>query len=195
MRSGSLVAMQGILSAIGKDCLMFIDARELPLPQEYRFLPLDGLVSEPPEDLEKRTIVFLDCGNIDRNPGGRVPPSRRAHPQYRSSPRQHPLRDRQPGRPRGLLHRRDPLGSDERARRRPIADGGRCAVRGPDHRHRPLHVREHRAPGAPDGGRSDRRRGQRTRHLPAGLRGRSVRQAGAAGARPGECASATTTAA
>ncbi len=65
---GSLVAMQGILSAIGKDCLMFIDARELPLPQEYRFLPLDGLVSEPPEDLEKRTIVFLDCGNIDRNP-------------------------------------------------------------------------------------------------------------------------------
>jgi bifunctional oligoribonuclease and PAP phosphatase NrnA len=65
---GSLVAMQGILSAIGKDCLMFIDARELPLPQEYRFLPLDGLVSEPPADVEERTIVFVDCGNIDRNP-------------------------------------------------------------------------------------------------------------------------------
>jgi bifunctional oligoribonuclease and PAP phosphatase NrnA len=65
---GSLVAMQGILSAIGKDCLMFIDARELPLPQEYRFLPLDGLVSEPPGDVQERTIVFLDCGNIDRNP-------------------------------------------------------------------------------------------------------------------------------
>jgi len=31
-------------------------------------LPLDGLVSEPPADLAERTIVFLDCGNIDRNP-------------------------------------------------------------------------------------------------------------------------------
>jgi phosphoesterase RecJ-like protein len=77
---GSLVAMQGILSAIGKDCLMFIDARELPLPQEYRFLPLQGLVSEPPADVEDRTIVFVDCGNIDRNPaeafrrGGGGPP-------------------------------------------------------------------------------------------------------------------------
>ena len=26
------------------------------------------LVTEPPADLEERTIVFLDCGNIDRNP-------------------------------------------------------------------------------------------------------------------------------
>ena len=65
---GSLVAMQGILAAIGKDCLMFIDAHEFPLPQEYRFLTLPGLVSEPPPDLEQRTIVFLDCGNLDRNP-------------------------------------------------------------------------------------------------------------------------------
>jgi phosphoesterase RecJ-like protein len=65
---GSLVAMQGILTAIGKDCLMFISARELPLPQEYSFFPLAGLVSEPPADVEERTIVFLDCGNIERNP-------------------------------------------------------------------------------------------------------------------------------
>jgi bifunctional oligoribonuclease and PAP phosphatase NrnA len=65
---GSLVAMQGILSAIGKDCLMFIAERDLPLPQEYSFFPLDGLVSEPPADVEDRTIVFLDCGNIERNP-------------------------------------------------------------------------------------------------------------------------------
>jgi bifunctional oligoribonuclease and PAP phosphatase NrnA len=64
---GSLVAMQGILAAIGKDCLMFIDEHEFPLPQEYRFLTLPGLVSEPPPDLEQRTIVFLDCGNLDRN--------------------------------------------------------------------------------------------------------------------------------
>jgi phosphoesterase RecJ-like protein len=65
---GSLVAMQGILSEIGKDCLMFIAERDLPLPQEYRFLPLEGLVSEPPGDVNERTIVFLDCGNIERNP-------------------------------------------------------------------------------------------------------------------------------
>ena len=65
---GSLIAMQTILTDLGKDCLMFIDDREFPLPHEYRFLALDGHVSEPPPDLEERTIVFLDCGNIDRNP-------------------------------------------------------------------------------------------------------------------------------
>ncbi|MGH2916839.1 MAG: DHH family phosphoesterase [Solirubrobacteraceae bacterium] len=65
---GSLVAMQGILRELGKDSVVFIDSRDLPLPQEYRFLALDGLVSEPPADLEERTIVFLDCGNVDRNP-------------------------------------------------------------------------------------------------------------------------------
>ncbi len=65
---GSLVAMQGILTAIGKDSLMFVDEHELPLPPEYRFLPLDGLVSEPPADIAERTVVFLDCGNLARNP-------------------------------------------------------------------------------------------------------------------------------
>src|ERR1700723_3566801 len=65
---GSLVAMQGLLEAIGKDCVMFIDARDLPLPQEYRFLPLTNLVSAPPVDIDERTIVFLDCGNLERNP-------------------------------------------------------------------------------------------------------------------------------
>jgi phosphoesterase RecJ-like protein len=65
---GSLIAMQGILSAIGKDCLMFIAERELPLPEEYSWFALDGLVSEPPADVDERTIVFLDCGNVERNP-------------------------------------------------------------------------------------------------------------------------------
>ena len=65
---GSLVAMQGAMTQLGADCLMFISPNDLPLPQEYRFLPLNGLVSEPPADLGERTIVFLDCGNIDRNP-------------------------------------------------------------------------------------------------------------------------------
>src|SRR5579863_2013172 len=65
---GSLIAMQEVLTALGKDSLMFIDAAEFPLPHEYRFFPLPGLVSTPPADLDDRTIVFLDCGNLERNP-------------------------------------------------------------------------------------------------------------------------------
>ena len=65
---GSLVAMHEILGRLGKDTLMFMAADEFPLPHEYRFFRLDGLISVPPEDVEERTIVFLDCGNIDRNP-------------------------------------------------------------------------------------------------------------------------------
>jgi bifunctional oligoribonuclease and PAP phosphatase NrnA len=65
---GSLIAMQEIVTALGKDSVMFIDASNIPLPQEYQFLPLPGLVSAPPSDLPERTIVFLDCGNLERNP-------------------------------------------------------------------------------------------------------------------------------
>jgi bifunctional oligoribonuclease and PAP phosphatase NrnA len=65
---GSLVAMNEVLGRLGKDSLMFMDADEFPLPYEYRFFLLDGLISVPPEDAEHRTLIFLDCGNIDRNP-------------------------------------------------------------------------------------------------------------------------------
>jgi phosphoesterase RecJ-like protein len=65
---GSLIGMQEILVALGKDSLMFIDDDDMPLPPEYKFLPLSGLVSKPPADLDQRTIVFLDCGNLERNP-------------------------------------------------------------------------------------------------------------------------------
>ncbi len=63
---GSLAAMQQVLSAIGKDALAFVAADEFPLPYEYRFIRLEGLVTEPPPDLCERVLVFLDCGNIDR---------------------------------------------------------------------------------------------------------------------------------
>ncbi|MDQ6775069.1 MAG: bifunctional oligoribonuclease/PAP phosphatase NrnA [Actinomycetota bacterium] len=66
---GSLIAMQEILTALGKNSVMFIDAGEFPLPQEYRFLSLPGLVTSPPEDLAERTSMYLDCGNLDRGPG------------------------------------------------------------------------------------------------------------------------------
>jgi bifunctional oligoribonuclease and PAP phosphatase NrnA len=65
---GSLIAMQEILVAQGRDSQMFIDESEFPLPQEYQWFELSGLVSSPPDDLEERTIVFLDCGNLERNP-------------------------------------------------------------------------------------------------------------------------------
>jgi bifunctional oligoribonuclease and PAP phosphatase NrnA len=64
---GSLLGMQGLLSALGKDSLMFMAASELPLPEEYRWFALDDLIQVPPPDIAERTVVFLDCGNIDRN--------------------------------------------------------------------------------------------------------------------------------
>ncbi len=65
---GSLVAMQGALTELGKDSVMFMAATEFPLSYEYRFFHLDGMVSVIPEDLDQRSVIFLDCGNIDRNP-------------------------------------------------------------------------------------------------------------------------------
>ena len=64
---GSLVAMQGVMRALGKDSVMFIGRDEFPLPYEYAFFEFDGLVSDMPADVGRRTIVFLDCGNFDRN--------------------------------------------------------------------------------------------------------------------------------
>ena len=65
---GSLVATREILARLGKDSLMFMSPEEFPLPYEYRFFLLDGLVGVPPDDVAERTVVCLDCGNIDRNP-------------------------------------------------------------------------------------------------------------------------------
>ena len=65
---GSLVGMHNVLRALGKDSVMFMSSDEFPLPYEYRFFDLDGLVSVPPPDIDERTVIYLDCGNIDRNP-------------------------------------------------------------------------------------------------------------------------------
>jgi phosphoesterase RecJ-like protein len=64
---GSLVGMQGVLQALGKDTMMYIAPDEFPLPYEYAFFEFDRLVTELPEDVEQRTMVFLDCGNVDRS--------------------------------------------------------------------------------------------------------------------------------
>lgn len=64
---GSLVGMHGLLTALGKDSLMFMASSELPLPEEYRWFELEHFIRVPPPDIARRTVVFLDCGNIDRN--------------------------------------------------------------------------------------------------------------------------------
>jgi bifunctional oligoribonuclease and PAP phosphatase NrnA len=65
---GSLLAMHWILQQLGKDSVMFMSPDEFPLPWEYRNWTFEGLVGAPPTDVSERTIVFLDCGNIDRMP-------------------------------------------------------------------------------------------------------------------------------
>jgi phosphoesterase RecJ-like protein len=65
---GSLLAMHHLLGQLGKDSVMFLAAKEFPLPIEYRFLPLEEVFHEPPADMTDRAVVFLDCGNIERMP-------------------------------------------------------------------------------------------------------------------------------
>jgi bifunctional oligoribonuclease and PAP phosphatase NrnA len=67
---GSLLALHHMLMQLGKDSVMFLGAKEFPLPVEYRFLPLEEVFHEPPADVVDRVLVFLDCGNIDRMPVG-----------------------------------------------------------------------------------------------------------------------------
>jgi bifunctional oligoribonuclease and PAP phosphatase NrnA len=65
---GSLIGMHGLLMALGKDSEMFIAPCDLPLPREYRCATLEHAIHLAPVDIGERTVVMLDCGNIDRNP-------------------------------------------------------------------------------------------------------------------------------
>ena len=65
---GSLLGMHLVLTQLGKDSVMFLGADEFPLPWEYRDMDLHEVQNEPPADIDERTVVFLDCGNIDRMP-------------------------------------------------------------------------------------------------------------------------------
>lgn len=75
---GSLMATQGMLESLGKDSVMFLAAKEFPLPTEYRHMALENVFHEAPADLSDRVVIFLDCGNIERMPvdflreGGRM---------------------------------------------------------------------------------------------------------------------------
>ena len=100
---GSLAAMQQVLCALGKDAVSFMAADEFPLPYEYRFFELPTARHRRCRTTSReRTVVFLDCGNIDRNPADALKHAG-ADPQHRPPPRQHALRH---GRPRRAARRR-----------------------------------------------------------------------------------------
>jgi phosphoesterase RecJ-like protein len=62
---GSLLAAHLTLRALGKDSLMFLPG-PAPLPGEYRFLELDGLRRELPDDAAGRTLLAVDSANESR---------------------------------------------------------------------------------------------------------------------------------
>jgi phosphoesterase RecJ-like protein len=65
---GSLLGMHLVLRQLGKDSVMFLAANQFPLPYEYQRMELGEVLHELPDDVNERTVVFLDCGNIDRTP-------------------------------------------------------------------------------------------------------------------------------
>ena len=161
-------------AALGKDSVMFMAADEFPLPYEYRFFALDGLVSVAARRRRGPHDRVPGLRQHRPQPGRRAQARRRAHPQHRPPPRQHALRDGQPRRARGLVHGRDRVGPHARARasspRTAIAealyvglvtDTGRFMYENTGTA-RPRHGR-----------RADRRRRRRPRDLPPPLRGRS----------------------
>jgi phosphoesterase RecJ-like protein len=62
---GSLLATTLALRDLGKDAEMLL-LGEAPLPREYNFMRLDGLLREPPGDTESRVLVAVDCAKADR---------------------------------------------------------------------------------------------------------------------------------
>jgi bifunctional oligoribonuclease and PAP phosphatase NrnA len=62
---GSILAMKLALDELGKDAVMYLYG-EVPLPQEYAFMPLKGLVRDVPADASERVLVALDCANERR---------------------------------------------------------------------------------------------------------------------------------
>ena len=62
---GSLLATKLALEQLGKDVVLYLSG-ETPLPQEYTFMPLDGIRRSLPEDAAERVVLALDCANARR---------------------------------------------------------------------------------------------------------------------------------
>ncbi len=134
---------------------MFIPESELPLPDEYRFLRVEDAVQALPADIAQRTVVLLDCGNIDRNPAGVLRDG--AHllniDHHHDNTRFGTLDHVVPGASCTAEIVWDMMNDLGVAPTPEVADG---VVRRARDRHGALHVREHRPAGARDGGRADR---------------------------------------
>ena len=62
---GSILAAKLVLDALEKDSVMYLSGAA-PLPAEYKFMPLDDLRRELPDDVADRVIFALDCANESR---------------------------------------------------------------------------------------------------------------------------------
>jgi phosphoesterase RecJ-like protein len=62
---GSLLATKLALDQLGKDSVMYLYG-DAPLPKEYGFMELGGILREPPRDAAERVLVAVDCANETR---------------------------------------------------------------------------------------------------------------------------------
>jgi phosphoesterase RecJ-like protein len=62
---GSILATKLALDQLGKDNVMYLYG-DAPLPAEYRFMELDALRRQLPEDWRERTLLAVDCANESR---------------------------------------------------------------------------------------------------------------------------------
>ena len=62
---GSMLAVALGLRALRKDVVMYLSG-SAPTPAEYRFLDLDDVRRELPDDLEERVLLAVDCANDRR---------------------------------------------------------------------------------------------------------------------------------
>src|SRR6266536_1890412 len=72
---GSLLATTLALRQLGKDALMFLSG-DAPLPREYAFMQLNGVLRERPADTAERLPVAVDCAKSDRIGPDRAPVER-----------------------------------------------------------------------------------------------------------------------
>jgi len=62
---GSLLAATLALRALGKDAAMYL-AGDVPIPREYAFMDLSGLLRAAPPDARERVLVTVDCAKAER---------------------------------------------------------------------------------------------------------------------------------
>jgi len=62
---GSMLGMSLGLRSLGKDVVMYLTG-DAPLPGEFGFLPLAEVVRDPPDDVEERVLLAVDCANERR---------------------------------------------------------------------------------------------------------------------------------